>query len=116
MEYKDAAEQKMIATFANFLIKVMFLNSKDGKEIFRHMGGYIDLENKIPIQGNELYNIYSCSRVMTVTAAMQLWEKGKFSLEDDLADYLPAFREMRPASGRKPCRRSWTMLLQKLSS
>lgn len=35
MEYKDAAEQKMIATFANFLIKVMFLNSKDGKEVLK---------------------------------------------------------------------------------
>ena len=27
-------------------------------------------------------------------AAMQLWEKGMFSLDDNLSDYLPAFKEM----------------------
>ena len=67
---------------------------KDGQCILRHMGGYADLENKIPIQGKEKYHIYSCSKLFTCVAAMQLWEKSMFSLEDDLADYLPAFREM----------------------
>ena len=66
---------------------------KDGQCVLRHMGGYADRENKIPMQGNEKYHIYSCSKLITCVAAMQLWEKGMFSLEDDLADYLPAFRE-----------------------
>ena len=67
---------------------------KDGECILRHMGGYADPENKVPTQGKEKYHIYSCSKLFTCVAAMQLWEKGMFSLEDDLADYLPAFREM----------------------
>jgi len=67
---------------------------KDGQCVLRHMGGYADLENRIPIHGKEKYHIYSCSKLFTCVAAMQLWEKGMFSLEDDLADYLPAFREM----------------------
>ena len=67
---------------------------KDGKCIFRHMGGYADRENKTPMQGNEKYHIYSCSKLITCAAAMQLWEKGLFSLEDNLSDYLPAFSEM----------------------
>ncbi len=67
---------------------------KDGECILRHMGGYADPENKIPIQGKEKYHIYSCSKLITCTAAMQLWEKGLFSLEDNLSDYLPAFKEM----------------------
>ena len=67
---------------------------KDGEEIFRHMGGYIDVENKIPIKGDELYNIYSCSKPITVTAAMQLWEKGLFDLEDPLFKYLPEYEHM----------------------
>ena len=67
---------------------------KDGQCVLRHMGGYADRENKIPMQGKEKYHIYSCSKLITCVAAMQLWEKGMFSLEDDLADYLPAFREM----------------------
>ncbi len=67
---------------------------KDGKCVLRHMGGYADPENKIPMQGNEKYHIYSCSKLITCVAAMQLWEQGKFSLEDNLSDYLPAFSEM----------------------
>ena len=67
---------------------------KDGECILRHMGGYADLENKIPVKGKEKYHIYSCSKLITCAAAMQLWEKGMFSLEDNLSDYLPAFAEM----------------------
>lgn len=67
---------------------------KDGKCILRYMNGYSDLENKVKIDGNERYNIYSCSKVITCTAALQLWEKGFFSLEDKLSDYMPEFKEM----------------------
>ncbi len=67
---------------------------KDGECILRHMNGYSDLENKVKINGKERYNIYSCSKVITCTAALQLWEKGLFSLEDELSDYMPEFSEM----------------------
>jgi len=67
---------------------------KDGQCILRYMGGYADPEKQIPIQGKEKYHIYSCSKLFTCVAALQLWEKGLFSLEDNLSDYLPAFAEM----------------------
>ena len=67
---------------------------KDGECILRYMNGYNDLENKIKMNGKERYNIYSCSKVITCTAALQLWEKGLFSLEDKLSDYMPEFGEM----------------------
>ncbi len=67
---------------------------KDGKCVLRHMGGYADKENGIPMTGKEKYHIYSCSKLFTCAAAMQLWERGLFSLDDNLADYLPAFADM----------------------
>ena len=67
---------------------------RDGKEIFRKWGGYTDVENKIAVNGKERYNIYSCSKLITCVAAMQLWEKGLFSLDDKLSDYIPEFKEM----------------------
>ena len=67
---------------------------KDGECILRHMNGYSDVENKVKMTGNERHNIYSCSKPITCTAAMQLWEKGLFSLEDKLSDYMPEFEEM----------------------
>ena len=67
---------------------------KDGECILRYMNGYSDLEKKMKMNGKERYNIYSASKVITCTAAMQLWEKGLFSLEDKLSDYMPEFEEM----------------------
>lgn len=67
---------------------------KDGECLLRYMNGYRDLENKVKINGKEEYNIYSCSKIITCVAAMMLYEKGLFSLEDELSKYLPEFREM----------------------
>lgn len=71
-----------------------FLVYRDGKEFFRYMGGYSDLEEKTPIRGDERRWIYSLTKPITVTCALQLWEQGKFALDDHLSDYLPAFRDM----------------------
>ena len=59
---------------------------------------YADLENKIKVNGKERYNIYSCSKVITCTAALKLYEKGLFSLEDRLSKYMPEFEEMNVIS------------------
>jgi len=68
---------------------------KDGHEAFRYMNGFSSLEEKIPMRGNERFNIYSCSKPITCTAALQLYEQGKYSLEDPLAKYIPAFAGMQ---------------------
>ncbi len=67
---------------------------KGGECILRHFNGYSDIENRVRINGKERYNIYSCSKPITCTAALQLWEKGMFSLEDKLSDYMPEFENM----------------------
>ena len=67
---------------------------KDGECVLRYMSGYSDVENKVLLKGDERYNIYSCSKPITCVAALQLWEKGLFSLEDKLSDYMPEFENM----------------------
>lgn len=67
---------------------------QNGKQILRYKTGYADLETKTPITGKERYNIFSCSKPITCVAAMQLWEKGKFSLEDPLYKYMPEYEHM----------------------
>ena len=69
-----------------------------GKCILRHQSGYRDLENKIPVDGTERYNIYSCTKLFTCVAAMQLWEQGLFDLEEPLSKYLPEFQSMTVAT------------------
>lgn len=66
----------------------------EGKEVFNYQSGYSDLENKIPMTESGLFNIYSCSKVLTVCAALQLYEKGLFLLDDPLYDFIPEYRTM----------------------
>lgn len=73
----------------------------EGKKVFQYVSGYSDLENQVPLTGEEMYNIYSCSKITTVTAATQLLERGKILLNDPLYEYIPEFRTMyvRDADG-----------------
>lgn len=67
---------------------------RKGECILRHRGGHRDPEQKIPVDGTERYNIYSCTKLFTCVAAMQLWERGLFDLQDPLYKYLPEFERM----------------------
>ena len=67
---------------------------KDGEVIYRRFEGFSDYERKTPVMGKEVYNLYSCSKVVTCAAALQLFEQGKFHLEDKLSDFMPEFENM----------------------
>ena len=67
---------------------------KDHKMIYRHMSGYRDQAMSVPLTGKETYSIYSCSKVMTTCAAMQLVEQGKLQLDEEVGSYLPAFKNI----------------------
>ena len=64
-----------------------------GKEVFHETRGIRD-EDGSKLLGGELYNAYSCSKVITCAAVMKLVEEGKIRLSDNIADYLEAFRDM----------------------
>ena len=61
---------------------------------FRHMAGYRDLEKTEPVSEKDMYMLWSTTKVITATAAMQLVEKGKLKLEDEIYKYLPEFEHM----------------------
>lgn len=64
------------------------------REVFRYGSGYASVEQKTPMSAENLVNIYSCSKVATVTAALQLYEKGLFLLDDPLCEYIPQYKKM----------------------
>ena len=68
---------------------------KNHEEVFRYFAGKKDLEESKPITGDELYLIFSMTKMLTCTAALQLMEKGKFNLDDNLTRYMPEFENMR---------------------
>lgn len=74
---------------------------KNGKEAYRHSNGYTDANKTKEVTGKERYNIYSCSKLITCVSALQLWEKGLFSLDDKLSDYMPEFAQMTVRKGEE---------------
>lgn len=73
------------------------LITRDHETVYRHMGGHSDFEGRRPVDAQVLYDIYSATKVITMTAAMQLIERGKLGLDDPVAKYLPEFGRMKVA-------------------
>ncbi|HEY0043976.1 MAG TPA: serine hydrolase domain-containing protein [Allosphingosinicella sp.] len=70
-----------------------------GQERFFGHAGYADREAKRPIDRATLVQIWSMTKPVTGVALMQLWEAGRFRLDDPVSDYLPEFRTMRVVAG-----------------
>ena len=62
-----------------------------GKVVYRYQNGTRDDQKLKPIKGDELYFLYSATKVITCTALLQLLEKGKISLSDEVAKYIPEY-------------------------
>ena len=60
-----------------------------GDIVHSHFSGYADVERGIPFAEDTLVNLYSATKISTVTAGMRLVEKGVLSLDSPAADYLP---------------------------
>ena len=67
--------------------------------VFSYSSGYSDMENRVPMNGGELLNLYSCSKITTVTAALQLYERGRILLDEPLYYYIPEYRDMLVGKG-----------------
>lgn len=62
-----------------------------GQPVFSYTTGYADAAQTRPVDEKTLFNLYSCSKPITVAAAMQLVERGLLGLDDPVAKYLPEY-------------------------
>jgi CubicO group peptidase (beta-lactamase class C family) len=62
---------------------------KDGKVVCTAAVGMANIEEKSPVTQDTLFLVASISKTITATALMQLYEQGKFQLDDDVNVYLP---------------------------
>ncbi len=91
-------------------IKIM----QNHKTLFAYSSGHIDRQKQKKVDENSLYYLYSCTKPITVTAAMQLVEKGVLSLDDAVENYLPSFKNaFLMQDGKKVCPKN-TMTLRHL--
>lgn len=62
---------------------------RDDRIVWSHSYGLADLEQRAPMSLDGIQNICSISKTFTTTALMQLWEQGRFQLDDDVGAYTP---------------------------
>lgn len=54
---------------------------------------FTEMENPVKMQKDTIFDIASISKLFTTTAAMKLYEQGKFNLDDPVGKYIPEFKE-----------------------
>jgi len=69
--------------------------AKDGKIIYEGYYGYADLDEKKPITEDSVFRIMSMTKVIICTAALILYERGKFLLHEPIYEYFPEYKDTK---------------------
>ena len=94
--YNPAKGDKWIADFVYNLHKKYGFNgnmlvAKDGKILYEKAIGWADYLHRDSLKINSEFELASVTKTFTSTAIMQLVEKGKLSLTDDVKKFYPNF-------------------------
>ncbi|WP_372016793.1 serine hydrolase domain-containing protein [Pseudoxanthomonas sp. 10H] len=81
------------------VVGVSALVYQDGREAYAGAFGLADREAGRPMARDTLARIYSMTKPVTGVALMQLYERGKFQLDDPVSRYLPEFAGVRVYAG-----------------
>lgn len=66
-----------------------------GKQVFHSLQGYSDVGKTRPTSSDDLYWLFSASKLFTCAAVLQLVEAGKLQLEAPISKYFPAFAGLK---------------------
>lgn len=72
---------------------------KDGREVCFESAGLASREENRPFTRDTLVQIFSMTKPITGVALMQLWEQGRFGLDDPLYWHLPEYHGLQVATG-----------------
>jgi len=69
------------------------LVARNGRVAYQKAFGEMD-EGK-PMRNDAIFRICSMTKPVTAAAVMMLWERGLFTLDDPIANYIPEFKDMK---------------------
>lgn len=67
---------------------------KNGEQVYMGARGYMDDSGQKPVNGDTIFRLFSMTKLVTAVAGLQLYEKGKFLMDDPVSRYLPEYEEM----------------------
>jgi CubicO group peptidase (beta-lactamase class C family) len=74
---------------------IMTFVQRKGKIVHLGKYGMMDIEMGKPMQENALFRIYSMTKPIVTVALMMLYEEGRFSLNDPVSEFIPAFSKTK---------------------
>jgi CubicO group peptidase (beta-lactamase class C family) len=76
------------------------LISRNGSIAYFESFGFRDPVSRAPMAKDSIFRIYSMTKPVVSVAAMMLWERGKFLLDDPIGKYLPELADVKVAVQR----------------
>ena len=76
------------------LAGVITMVARDGKLVHFEAVGNKGVADPRPLEKNDLFRIYSMTKPITATAAMLLYEQGKFHMDDPVHRFIPEFMDL----------------------
>jgi CubicO group peptidase (beta-lactamase class C family) len=73
--------------------------ARGGELVWSDKGGFRDREKSLEVTDDTIWRIYSMTKPITSIAVMMLYEEGRFDLNDDVGQWLDAFKEPRVWAG-----------------
>ena len=70
---------------------IIALVARDGQVVYRKALGYSDVATKTPLRPDAIERIASQTKAITSVGLMELYDQGKFQLDDPISKYLPTF-------------------------
>lgn len=86
---------------ANKIPGAVMMIQRHGKVAYYETFGVRDPATKAPMTANTIFRIYSMSKPITTVAAMMLVEEGKLQLDDPVAKFIPAFKDVKVGVEKK---------------
>jgi CubicO group peptidase (beta-lactamase class C family) len=74
---------------------VSLLIARKGQVAYRRDLGYMDVEARKPMPDDAIFRIASMTKALTAVAVLQLFEQGRFMLDDPAANFIPVLKTMR---------------------
>ena len=68
--------------------------ARGGKLVHCEAVGNKGVADPRPLEKDDLFRIYSMTKPITATAAMQLYEQGKFHMDDPIHRFIPEFMDL----------------------
>ena len=78
---------------------IVVLIARNGQVVETRAYGLRDREQKLPMEKDTIFRIYSMSKVITSVAAMMLHEEGRLKLDDPVSKDLPALAKAKVLTG-----------------